>query len=306
MTGARRENGSALLIALVAVALATVIAVSMLERAQRAIGRTEALIAAERSYQFALGMEVLIGNALERARAEGLDAASADGVWTPPYDVPGGQVQGRLLDRQGRFNLNALSSPESVLARRAEAALERLLAVLGLPRAIAGELADWVEGDAAIRSGSVGDFWYAAQRPPYRMAGMPLAHVSELRWLRSVDADVFEALLPHVSVLPETSLRVNINTASAEVLASVIEGLDVVSARRILADGPFSDMAQLRSHPLLTGILTPAVERELAIDSRWYLAQARVRLNGIEHDFFRLMAVGGAGYDFRYVSQGVP
>ncbi|MFW5815525.1 MAG: type II secretion system minor pseudopilin GspK [Wenzhouxiangella sp.] len=301
-----RQRGSALLIALVAVALATVLAVGLLERAQRAMARTEAVIAGERAYQYALAMEALVKRTMERARAEGLDAALADGAWTAPFDVPGGQVQGRLLDQQGRFNLNALASPEQALARRAESRLERLLDALGQPRAVAAELADWIEGDAAIRSGSVGNFWYAAQQPPYRMAGLPLAHVSELRWLRSVDAAVYDALLPHVTALPDRRLRVNVNTTTPEILASLVEGLDVESARRVLADGPFSDAGQLGSHPLLAGQLSPDVERELVVTSRWYLAQARVVLEGTERDFFRLMALDGPGYDFRYVSQGLP
>ncbi len=307
MTARRyRQRGSALLIALVAVALATVLAVGLLERAQRATARTAALIAGERSHQYALAMEALVQRMMARARAEGLEAALADGVWTPPYQVPGGQVQGRLRDQQGRFNLNALASQETALARRAETQLERLLDVLGQPRSVAAELADWIEGDAAIRSGSVGDFWYAAQQPAYRMAGLPLAHVSELRWLRSVDAAVYDALLPHVTVLPDRRLRVNVNTTTPEVLSSLIDGVDVESARRVLADGPFSDPGQLASHPLLTGRLSPDSERELTVASQWYLAQARVVLDGIERDFFRLMALDGPGYDFRYVSQGLP
>jgi general secretion pathway protein K len=300
------QEGSALLIALVAVALATVIAISLLERAQSALGRTEALMSNERSYQFALGMNALVENALEQARAEGLSAASMSGVWTPPYDVPGGHVQGRLLDRQGRFNLNALANPDPVLARQAESAMVRLLDALGLPRSIAAELADWIEGDAAIRSGSVGDFWYQAQRPPYRMSGLMLAHVSELRWLRSVDPSVYEVLRPHVVALPESTLQININTTTPEVLAGLIETLDLESARRVLADGPFTDAGQIRAHPLLAPLLTPDVERLLVVDSQWFLAQARVRLSGIERDFFRLLAVDGTGYDFRYVSQGLP
>ncbi|NDY96455.1 type II secretion system minor pseudopilin GspK [Wenzhouxiangella limi] len=300
-----RQRGSALLIALVAVALATVLAVGLLERAQRAMARTEALISGERSYQYALAMEALVARMMTRARAEGLDAALADGAWTPPYDVPGGQVRGRLLDQQGRFNLNALASPDGALARRAERRLERLLEVLGQPPAVAAELADWIEGDAAIRSGSVGDFWYAAQQPAYRMSGLPLAHVSELRWLRSVDSGVYEVLLPHVTALPDPRLRVNVNSTSAEVLSVLVEGLDVESARRVLADGPFTDPAQLSAHPLLAGLLTPDVERELLVSSEWYLAQARVVLEEIERDFFRLMTLDGAGYDFRYASQGL-
>jgi general secretion pathway protein K len=295
-----------MLIALVAVALATVIAVSVLERAQSAMGRTEALMASERSYQFALGMNVLVQDALEQARAEGLSASSLSGVWTPPYDVPGGIVQGRLLDRQGRFNLNALANEDTVLARQAETAMERLLDALGLSRSVAAELADWLEGDAAIRSGSVGDFWYQAQQPPYRMSGVMLAHVSELRWLRSVDQAVYDALRPHVAALPEQNLQININTTTPEVLVALIDALDLASARLVLADRPFNDLGQLRAHPVLGPLLTPDLERRLVIDSQWFLAQARVRLAGIERDFFRLLAVDGTGYDFRYVSQGLP
>ncbi|MEE4297747.1 MAG: type II secretion system minor pseudopilin GspK [Wenzhouxiangella sp.] len=302
----RHQNGSALLIALVAVALATVIAVSLLERAQSGMARTEAVMANERSYQFALGMNALVQDALAQARAEGLSASSMSGVWTPPYDVPGGYVQGRLLDRQGRFNLNALANPDPVLARQAESALERLLDALGLPRSIAAELADWIEGDAAIRSGSVGDFWYQAQQPPYRMSGLMLAHVSELRWLRSVDQAVYDVLRPHVAALPESRLQININTTTPEVLVGLIEALDLASARRVLADGPFNDAGQLRVHPVLAPLLTPDIERLFVVDSQWFLAQARVRLAGTERDFFRLLAVDGAGYDFRYVSQGLP
>jgi general secretion pathway protein K len=211
-----------------------------------------------------------------------------------------------MLDQQGRFNLNALASRDAALIRRAERQFERLLDALGQPRSVAAELADWIEGDAAIRSGSVGDFWYAAQQPSYRMAGLPLAHVSELRWLRSVDAGVYASLLPHVTALPDRGLWINVNTATPEVLSSLVEGLDLESARRVLADGPFSDSAQLLAHPLLAGLLTPDIQRELVVSSQWYLAQARVVLDGIERDFFRLMSLDGPGYDFRYVSQGLP
>ena len=74
----------------------------------------------------------------------------------------------------------------------------------------------------------------------------------------------------------------------------------------MLADGPFSDVSQVIEHPLLIGRVTPEIALQLDVSSRWYLAQARVVLEGIERDFFRLMALDGTGYDFRYVSQGVP
>ena len=138
------------------------------------------------------------------------------------------------------------------------------------------------------------------------LSGVMLAHVSELRWLRSVDQAVYDALRPHVAALPEQNLQININTTTPEVLVALIDALDLASARLVLADRPFNDLGQLRAHPVLGPLLTPDLERRLVIDSQWFLAQARVRLAGIERDFFRLLAVDSAGYDFRYVSQGLP
>ncbi|TVS11535.1 MAG: general secretion pathway protein GspK [Wenzhouxiangella sp.] len=308
MRAAQDQRGSALLIAVIAVALATVLAIGLIERAQRDLARTEAFLAGERSWQYALGMETLVERLLGRALAEGLDPATLTGSWTEPFEVPGGYVQGRLLDQQGRFNLNALASPDRVVAAGAEASLVRLLEHLALPRSVAAELAEWLTGpDAgAARPGRVGDGWYGSQTPPYRVPGLPLSHVSELRWVRSVDAEVYQRLLPHVTALPETRLSVNVNSTSPEVLGSLVDGLDIEQARRVLADGPFTETAQLAAHPLMAGRLTPEQQVYLGVTSRWFMAQARVVLDGIERDYHRLIHQGGSGYDFRYLSQGLP
>lgn len=308
MAARTRQRGSALLIALIAVALATLLAVGLLERTQRDLARMEAVLANERSWQYALGMEALVRRLLAQAQAEGLNPSELAGRWTEPFAVPGGHVQGRLIDQQGRFNLNALASPDRALATAAQTRLIRLLERIGLPRSIAPELSEWVvgTGDALGRSVSVGEAWYGSQDPAYRIPGLPLAHVSELRWLRSVDAEVYQRLLPHVTALPETSLRVNVNAATPEVLAALIEGLELEQARRILADVPFSDLAQLAAHPLIAGRMTPELQVHLGLNSLWYLLQARVVLGGVERDYHRLIHRDGSGYDFRYFSQGSP
>lgn len=306
MTGSLRQSGGALLIALLAVALAAVLAVSLLETTQRGLARTEALLAMERSHQYALGMEALIRHQARRAQAEGMDLAAMSGAWSEPFEVPGGHVQGRLLDQQGRFNLNALASAEPAISGRAEAQLQRLLEQLGLNPAIAAELADWVVVTPVPRAGSVGDAWYAGRQPPYRRAGLPLLQVSELRWLRSVDETAYQRLRPHVTALPDLAQRINVNSTTAAVLVAMIEALPLDQAQRVLADGPYTDLRQFAAHPALTGLLGPAHEAELVVSSRWHLAQARVMLDGIERDFYRLMALDGSGYDFRYFSQGSP
>lgn len=306
-SGPQQQRGSALLIALVAVALATLLAVGLIERSQRDLARTSALLANEQSWQYAWGMQVLAERLIERALADGLDPASLSGTWTEPFAVPGGFVQGRLIDQHGRFNLNSLAHADRVMAARAEQVLIRLLEQQGLPRTIAAELREWISGGSEPgMAGTGAEFWYGAQNPPYRRAGLPLAHVSELRWLRSVDEEIYQRLLPQVTALPSTSLSLNVNATSPELLSALVETLELEQARRVLADGPFSDLQQLNAHPLLAGAITPDQLALLAVGSRWFMVQARVVLDGIERDYHRLMQRGGSGYDFRWFSQGAP
>ncbi len=306
MVLSRLQRGGALLIALVAVALASLLAVGLIERTQRDLARTAALVANERAWQYALGMDVLADSSLNRALAEGLDPASLAGTWTEPFAVPGGHVQARLIDHHGRFNVNALGHPDNVLAAQAEQVLIRLLDQLGLPRALASELREWqIEGDAGGRGGAE-SFWYGAQDPPYRRAGLPLAHASELRWLRAVDGGTFERLIPHLTALPSPQLSINVNAATPELLAAVIEGLEVEQARRVLADGPFSDLQQLTTHPLLADRLSPEHTAVLRVTSGWFMVHSRVVLDEVVRDYHRLIDRSGSGYDFRWFSQGPP
>jgi general secretion pathway protein K len=303
---ARQQHGGALLVALVVAALASVIALSLIERGQSTLARTQALLDSERAYQYALGMDLLARDLIERARADGASPEALDGTWTPPFDVPGGRVQGRVLDQQARFNLNALGHPDAALRGRAEEAFERLLLELGLDAAIALELADWIEGPAVARPGSAGNSVYAGFQPPYRLAGVPLAHPSELRWLRSVNEAAYARLSGHVTTLPSFELQINVNTTSAPVLAALVPDLSLEQAERVLADGPWRELRGFLSHPQIQALGVPGLERQLRIASSDYLAQARVTLDGVERDYFGLIQLGRTGYDFRWFSQGVP
>ncbi len=295
------------MIALVTAALAAVIATVMLERGQRSLARSEALLATERSWQYARGMSIMARRMLEQALAEGADASTLDDTWTAPFNVPGGMVQGRLVDQGALFNLNALGHPDGATANAAREAFGRLLERLGLNPIIADELADWLDGAVMPRPGSAANDWYARQDPAYRTAGVPLGSTSELRWLRSVDEEAWRALAPLVTALPEPELRINVNTARPEVLAAVVADLDIEQARRVIADGPYSDLVRFAEHPLVAPAIRPDEQVRLAIRSRWYLAHARVVVDGVEREYFRLMSGAAAGYDgFRRFSQGVP
>src|SRR5690625_3410232 len=108
MTICNRQRGSALLIALVVAALAALIATAVLERARQGLARSEALLATERSWQYASGMTWLAEKMLREALAEGADPAALGDGWSAPFDVPGGMVVGRWSGSVVGFYVNVL------------------------------------------------------------------------------------------------------------------------------------------------------------------------------------------------------
>ena len=119
--GRRKQSGVALIIALILVALATILATKLtfdgfLER-RRAIG----VMAAEQAFHFGLGAEALAADALAQDQQMSASQTTLAAPWaqptqplpiTPQDDPEGepiGTLQGQVEDMQGRFNLNNLA-----------------------------------------------------------------------------------------------------------------------------------------------------------------------------------------------------
>ena len=303
ISSSSRQRGAALLIALLAVALASLLAMNLVEHSQHNLARTEALVNAERSWQYASGMHALALDWIEQAE-QAQDAGSGrlvdpvvNGRWSPPLPIPGGSVTGRVLDLSGRFNLNLLASPEPEEAQAARLALDRLLASLNLDRDLAEEISAWVRGGGSTR--------YTQNQPPYQRAGLPMIDLTELSWLQRYTPSVQQRLLPFISTLPVSHKRINLNRTQPEVLAAWINGLSLEQAERVLSAGPYASLTEALQQPELGGLNINTINRRFSVNSPWFMAQARVTLNNRPHDFFRLISRTGARYDFRYVSLGV-
>lgn len=296
-----RQRGLALLIVLVVVALGSVIAVALVERSQRALARTQALADRQQVMQLSAGMALITERLLdERLRqADGVLMPEALAQWTPAYDIPGGTIQGRAWVLDGRFNLNALTHPTPERRGQARVVFGRLLRHLQLNARLGDEIMAWLDSAAQ------------AQPNPTDAPRAPLVHVSELREVPGLDEAAYDALMPHIAVWPSPRLALNVNATEPEVLAAFVEALDVTAARRVLASRPFRRSQDLWAEPVLAGAsLTPEERDRLTVESGVFLAQARVRFardgRVQTHDGFRLIQTAGSGYDFRYVSQGVP
>jgi len=285
-SGFARQRGAALMIALLAVALAVLLATELVERSQRDVARTAAVVDAERAWQFAEGVEGLARDWIRRQRQAGPRAQLPDGQWSEPFMVPGGSVRGRMFARDGRFNLNALASRDPASATDARRTLFRLLALLNVDPVLGERIAAMYGG--------------ASSRPTTR------AHLSELNRLEQFTPEIRRRLTPYLALLPDPEVRINVNRALPEVLAAAVEGLSIESARSLVARAPFESLDEVVSQPELAALDSATLRRRLAVESEWFLVQAEVSLDGAVRDFFRLVGASGSRYDFRYLSQGVP
>ena len=223
----RRQRGVALITVMLVVALVTIICAALLLRQQLAIRSTGNQLLVRQAQYYAEGGELLAKAMLRRDQGAAQVDHLAEPWANPRLNFPldeGGELRLRIEDLSGRFNLNSLAAGGEA-ADQALLRLRRLLQTLQLSPAYADRLKDWIDGDQEP-SGMAGaeDDQYLLLKPAYRTGVGRIAEVSELRLLLGMSEADYRRLAPFVSALP-SQVELNINTASAQVLACLGEGI---------------------------------------------------------------------------------
>jgi len=293
-----RQSGVAIVLAISVVALAALVAAAIMV-SQSTWAR-----------QLELGAEHVQARAVLQAGADWARAVLADDrrvsnvdhlgePWAlrlPPMPVENGELVGQIEDQQGLFNVNNLVADGKInLAQLAH--FRRLLATLGLPDALADTLVDWIDSDGLPQpQGGAEDAYYLALDPPYLAANRPLIDVTELALVSGFDASVRARLRPYVTALPGVT-AVNVNTAPPEVLAAVIEGLDLGSAQSLVAQ---RDRAYYRDVDDFVRRLPRGAEASaggIGVSSDYFVATLRVTIGGAQASGKALLARGaGSGW----------
>jgi general secretion pathway protein K len=276
----QRQRGAALLIALLVVALAVVIAAALLSQGEQQRARVRDSLRAEQSWQLMRGLEAWAADSLA-ARGPALDTLGDPWLQPlPPIDVPGARISGQLRDLGGCFDLNSLAPAGIADPARIEA-LQRILIALELDPGIAVEAADWIDHDLEPLPGGAEDGAYLGLVPGWRTGNRAMAHPSEARRLRRVDASAWERLEPHVCALPQPA-PLNLNTAPPLLWLSLDARIDLPLARR-LARGPDTAYPSMEA-------LRQALEREglagvdlsaAGLSTRYYMAEGQIEADGI-------------------------
>jgi len=236
-----RQRGMALITVLLVVAVVTVVSAGIIARQQLSIRSSANQLHVRQAWQYALGGETLAKAILQRDLREGDPRAPVDHpgeAWAKarvPFALDeGGALRVQITDLTARFNLNSVLR-QGQPNEAAVAQFRRLLLGLQIEAPYAERLLDWLDADDQPSGGyGAEDNQYLLAQPPYRAANRELKDVSELRLLLEMTESDYQRLSPYVSALPADA-ALNVNTASARVLASVAEGLPLSTAQGLVA-----------------------------------------------------------------------
>lgn len=192
-------------------------------------------------------------------------------VRVPPTPVDEAEVSGEILDWSGRYNLNNLVH-EGKADPDATVQFSRLLATLGISPVRATRLSvnllDWITPPDPERT--------TTERPGEARAPRgPLIDIGELAYVPGYDPALVEQIARFAVALPAPS-RINVNTAPAEVLVAITDGLDINAARVLVAERErawFKDIADFSAR-LPQGAQTASGAR-IDVKSQHFLVTGR-------------------------------
>lgn len=266
----RSNAGVALVSVLLIVAILMAVISRLLAGHNLVINQHQNTFEQNQALQYVLGAEVLAQEVLQIDRENTGNVDHLEEQWAQraiPFELDeGGFIEARIVDLHACFNLNSLSSTstsptsgnntnggavgnnlassddddenQSVAASRSRSVaatrqLQNLLTSLDVPAVIAENWRDWIDENELTDTGAEGSD-YLLDTPPHLTPDNAVTHVSELRSVRDMEPEIYAAIEPHICILPDSNTSINVNTASAEVLASLTRDVSVSDAQSIV------------------------------------------------------------------------
>jgi len=196
-------------------------------------------------------------------------------------------LSGQILDMQGRFNL-ANVVPGGRVDPVEAAALANLLTLVGQPSSLAEPLiarlvaATPVVKETAGGGAGTGVGTGVGSVNTSRPTAFPIRRAADLLTVPGFDAVAVAALEPLIVMLPRAA-PLNINTASAEVIAARTSGMELSQARAFVAARervPFRDLTDANQAYEPQAQIFKA--ERWGVTSAWFLVRGAVRYDRIE------------------------
>jgi len=272
------QTGTALVTALLIVALASVIATAMLKQQHVDVRRAENMVKGDQAVLYLRAGENWVRQLLIKDSLKGKTDTLNDN-WAKideALDIDGGLLKVTVEDLQGRFNLNNLLDKEGRPSKPDLAKFRNLLALLELDPELAQPIVDWIDADINISLPTgAEDQEYLALEQPYRAANAPFVSSSELMLVKGINRAAFDKLAPYVTALPER-VDINVNTSHIPVLAAVLD-TSLAEAEELVNNRPqqgYQDITEFRGEQALTGKKVEGI----SVGSQFFMARVIVGL----------------------------
>lgn len=283
----KKQRGIALISVLLVMALAVTLVTWLVSRQWLDMRRTGNLVNGRQAHYYALAAEVYARQVLAAdLRDNSVDNQSE--FWArpaQPLEIEQGALAVQVSDLLGRFNVNNLIDQAGRLRSDELERFKRLLSALNLPQRYAAELQDWLDRDQRTSESGAEDVDYGGR---ITAAGW-ISDVDELRQLKSMRAQDFERLAPHLTALPGET-RINVNTASVSVLQSLSPAMSASRAQGLAARqraggwetvGDFLDEAGLSGDGVASNLSVSSDYFQVAAEARY--DRQRAQLTSILH-----------------------
>jgi general secretion pathway protein K len=288
----RAQRGIALLVAILLVALGTILAAAIAYENAMTFRRGTATYAFDQALLVQQGAEALAAYGLRLAQKSDPQHTYASQGWAQPVGpfelVPGVMLTAQLEDLQGRFNLNNLVKQDGTPDPVEVAAFQQLLAMIGLEPKWADYMVDWIDRSISpVTPDGAKDSVYMGQTPPYRAPNRYITSASELLALPGFGHDRYVALAPYVIALPYAT-NLNLCTAKAVVLDA------------FLGHGDFSsDVDGLAKNRASAGGCFPKLtDYQAAADSAtWSKIQPKVQMTSSYFRLTSLITIGSTEFN---------
>jgi len=275
-----KQRGVAIVLAMSVVALATLAATAMTV-SQSTWAREIELITSRSQALLLLQAGTDWSRAILKDDRRGSIVDHHGEAWAlrlPSTTVDNGTVKGYIEDQQGKFNLNNLLKNRQMDPAQ-QRYFKRLLSLLSLPESLADTLTDTLENRLANESEE----------------NARLLHADELAGIAGYDTAIRAQLRPFVTVLPKRT-AINANTASAEVLSAVIDGLSLEDARYLTTQRERSYFRHLPDflNRLPAGLTVPS--DSISISSHYFLVNIQATMENAQVRGSTLLARDDSGW----------
>jgi general secretion pathway protein K len=282
----RQQRGAAVLMALFIAAMATLIVTGLFWNQFIVLRTIE-------NQQLSTQSRMLLSGALDWARAilradsnsfDGMTEAWAQPLAETPLDQLGetsalaarATIAGNIEDAQARMNLRNLVASDGKIVTAELEALRRLCVMLGMPVGNA-DLVAVALAESFVPPGAGG---VAAPGSTVTLRPLPLVRPTDLYGVRGLDSPSIAKLIPYVMILPNPPVPVNVNSATAEVIAARVN-LNLSAARAIVAErdriGYFRDVGDFRNR--LPGQGADLDTTLISTTSSYFMVRGQVKLD---------------------------